>query len=79
MIDRHAGSLVSADDLALLCRKYDTKGDGKVNYSSFLKKFSALGRLSALERPSSQASEHDVSLEIIHSFMIQGFIKTIFY
>eukprot|EP00116_Pleurobrachia_bachei_P004493 sb/3464755/ len=59
VIERHAGSLVSAEDLALLCRKYDTKGDGKVNYSSFLKKFSALGRISALERPSSQASEHD--------------------
>ena len=42
------GIKLSSDDLETLCKKYDVHGKGTVNFSVFLKKFSSLGRISAL-------------------------------
>ena len=50
---QEAGVTLTVDNMALLCRKYDSKNDGNVSYSEFLKKFSFIGRRS---RCSSRAS-----------------------
>jgi len=54
-----AGIALSSEDLGVLCRKYDTLGSDQVDYSVFLKKFSALGRFSAMSGRRSQNSDRD--------------------
>ena len=67
-LERH-GISVSAHDLDALCNKYDAHGTGKVDFGVFLKKFSVLGRVSAMGGRNSRNGDRDSHMvsKVLHT------------
>lgn len=43
----NVGISLNSNDLDVLCKKYDNHGDGYIHYTAFLRRFSAIGRISS--------------------------------